>query len=264
MTRYLDELQCGTPLSRNSPNRKDVIKVQDWLRLNGFSVGASGSDGDFGGNTDQAVKAYQRAHNLEETGVVDPALWARLVEPLKRAMGFQPAARNFGDAVVEVAGAHLAEHPVELDANRDGWVRTYCRGSDGEPFAWCQGFASTIWDQASEFTGVAPPIDLMIFDEDAQRKLWCLFVPTMVNQAKKQGRFLSSEQAQAAPGRITKGSMFYVKGGEFGYRHVGLVTDVRGGNIITCEGNTNAAGSSNGFEVAARVRTIAGNDFGLC
>ncbi len=264
MTRFLDELQCGTPLDRDSRNRKDVIKVQDWLRLNGFGVGNSGSDGDFGGDTVKAVQAYQRAHNLPVSGVVDGAMWANLVEPLKRAMGFQPSSRNFGDAVVEVAKAHLAEHPVELDSNRDGWVRTYCRGSDGDAFAWCQGFASTIWDQAGEFTGVAPPIDLMILDERAQRKLWCLFVPTMVNQAKKQGRFLSSEQAQANPGRITKGSMFYVKGGAVGFQHVGLVTDVSGRSIMTIEGNTNAAGSSNGFEVAARVRTIAGNDFGLC
>src|SRR5262249_59302304 len=117
MTRYLDELQCGTPLSRNSPNRKDVIKVQDWLRLNDFSVGASGSDGDFGGDTDKAVKAYQRTHNLEETGVVDAALWARLVEPLKRAMGFQPASRNFGDAVVEVAGGPFCGRSLGIDGH---------------------------------------------------------------------------------------------------------------------------------------------------
>lgn len=258
---YLKETSLSFyPVARGSSVRSDVIKIQDWLRLNGAQIA---SDGEFGPGTEAAVKEYQNKINLIGTGIVDLNTWMSLVKPLVTAMSFRPTSSVFGEAVVEIARAHCALHPTELDANRDGWVRTYCQGPDGEAYSWCQGFASTIHEQACA-PNVAPPIDLYIYDAKTDRKLWCLFVPTMANQAKLQKRFVSSEQAQNNPKLVTPGSMFFLKGGQYGYLHVGIVTGpIFNGHIPTIEGNTNSNGSSNGFEVCTRVRNVSSCDYGV-
>lgn len=258
---YLDETKVSNFPVKPGSSKKDIIKVQDWLRLNGYDTG--GSDGDFGPKTTKAVKDYQIRKSITVSGVVDQKTWDFLVSPLVTAMSFRPQSGNFPAAVVEVALAHLAQHPTELDANRDGWVRTYCRGPDGEPYAWCQGFVSTIWDQAANALGIDSPIDLIIPDNNGN-DIWCLFVPAMVNQARKQGKLIASSTILSAPSMLSIGSMFYVKSkGEWPYSHVGIVTGVSSKEFTTIEGNTNNVGSSNGFEVCARTRLINSCDFGL-
>ncbi len=51
----------------------DVRALQAALIAHGFDVGPDGADGDFGANTEKAVKAYQAAANLPVTGVADKA-----------------------------------------------------------------------------------------------------------------------------------------------------------------------------------------------
>lgn len=65
----------------------DVKTLQRLLFADGYSVGKSGDDGDFGNDTENAVKNYQRDHNLEVDGIagVDTltALWK--CEPISRS-----------------------------------------------------------------------------------------------------------------------------------------------------------------------------------
>ncbi|KAL6618246.1 hypothetical protein LY90DRAFT_676245 [Neocallimastix californiae] len=56
----------------------DVKKLQKLLISKGYDCGFSGIDGVFGIGTYNAVKAFQGSHNLEQTGIVDPATWASL------------------------------------------------------------------------------------------------------------------------------------------------------------------------------------------
>ncbi|NJN19893.1 MAG: peptidoglycan-binding protein [Leptolyngbya sp. RL_3_1] len=56
---------------------KDVKAAQDALNQQGITVG---SDGVFGPGTEAAVKAFQRANNLTDDGVVGPVTWARLLK----------------------------------------------------------------------------------------------------------------------------------------------------------------------------------------
>ncbi len=55
----------------------DVKAVQAALKAAGFDP--KGTDGTFGPNTEAAVKAYQKANDLEADGIVGPITWAKLM-----------------------------------------------------------------------------------------------------------------------------------------------------------------------------------------
>lgn len=57
---------------------EDVVEMQKLLLANGYSVGPDGADGDFGKNTEKAVKSFQMHHNLTADGVCGPATWKAL------------------------------------------------------------------------------------------------------------------------------------------------------------------------------------------
>ncbi len=58
----------------------DTVKAMQTLLIGyGFSCGSSGADGSFGGATDKALRAYQKAKGLEVDGSCGPKTWARLL-----------------------------------------------------------------------------------------------------------------------------------------------------------------------------------------
>lgn len=57
----------------------EVKAMQTLLIGYGFSCGSSGADGDFGSNTDKAVRAYQKAKGLSVDGSCGPKTWAKLL-----------------------------------------------------------------------------------------------------------------------------------------------------------------------------------------
>lgn len=75
-------LDDGDPADRRELKRgmtgADVVELQEMLRQLNYDLGTYGIDGDFGGDTEDAVKAFQVNVALPETGVVDAATWARL------------------------------------------------------------------------------------------------------------------------------------------------------------------------------------------
>lgn len=44
-----------------------------------ISCGSDGADGDYGPNTAEAVKKFQRSHNLDADGIVGPLTWGKLI-----------------------------------------------------------------------------------------------------------------------------------------------------------------------------------------
>ena len=58
---------------------QDVKALQLLLLGNGISCGNWGADGDFGSDTDAAVRAYQRKKGLDVDGIVGPATWGKLL-----------------------------------------------------------------------------------------------------------------------------------------------------------------------------------------
>ena len=55
-----------------------VTNLQNILIKSGYSVGSTGADGDFGPNTQAAVKKFQQDKRLSPTGAVDSSTWKAL------------------------------------------------------------------------------------------------------------------------------------------------------------------------------------------
>lgn len=240
---YTRELQTPGLLKIGSKG-EDVRRIQEWLNLHGHGVAV---DGDFGPATEKAINSLFSHAN----GQVDSATWGLLTGELHAALTTTPDHdMPFGVAVCSVALDHLNSSPREAGGDNKGpWVRTYCRGFE---VAWCQGFASTIWQQTAAALGIFPPINLMPSGE------WCLFVPRMVDEARNAGLLQPGESEHPVP----RGSMFFLRGGTYSYSHVGIVIADHGDTVETIEGNTNDNGSANGYEVCRRFRKKTSCDFG--
>jgi len=64
------------PVLRNPVKNEQARALQVQLRLAGQQIGII--DGDFGGGTERAVKAFQKANGMAETGIADAAVWTAL------------------------------------------------------------------------------------------------------------------------------------------------------------------------------------------
>ena len=75
-------LDDGDPGDRRELKRDmtgaDVVELQEILRQLGYDLGTYGIDGDFGPDTEDAVKAFQVNVALPETGVVDRVTWEKM------------------------------------------------------------------------------------------------------------------------------------------------------------------------------------------
>ena len=65
---------------KKSSKGPEVRQIQQALIDKGYSVGKQGADGDFGANTEKAVKEYQKANKLTVDGKVGPLTWAALFD----------------------------------------------------------------------------------------------------------------------------------------------------------------------------------------
>lgn len=70
------------PISHSTLHRgskgTEVREMQNKLILHGFSLPRYGADGDFGAETEAAVRNFQRANGLEVDGICGPKTWAAL------------------------------------------------------------------------------------------------------------------------------------------------------------------------------------------
>lgn len=63
---------------RRGSKGQEVIECQTMLYKLGYDIGVSGIDGDYGRNTEKAVKAFQSDHQLTVDGVCGPMTWDAL------------------------------------------------------------------------------------------------------------------------------------------------------------------------------------------
>lgn len=68
------------PLVKKGSTGAAVEQLQEMLIAKGYSCGKWGADGEFGNDTLQAVKTFQRDHGLEVDGEVGPITWAALLK----------------------------------------------------------------------------------------------------------------------------------------------------------------------------------------
>jgi len=74
---------------RRGSKGKEVEECQTMLYKLGYDIGIDGIDGDFGRNTEKAVKAFQSDHRLTVDGVCGPMTWDALQKAYK-AMTEEP------------------------------------------------------------------------------------------------------------------------------------------------------------------------------
>lgn len=69
----------GLPVLRYGDKGKCVRSAQLLLIGRGYSCGRCGADGEVGQDTCNAVIAFQRAHGLQQDGIIGAQTWARLI-----------------------------------------------------------------------------------------------------------------------------------------------------------------------------------------
>lgn len=73
-----EEFELKIRTLKKGSNGKDVKALQRLLFADGYSCGPTEDDGDFGSNTERALKRYQTDHNLTSDGVAGPKTIASL------------------------------------------------------------------------------------------------------------------------------------------------------------------------------------------
>ena len=231
---------------------KKVKRVQEWLTLNKF---ATSVDSDFGDATEACVMNFQKSKQLPQTGKVDEQTWNLLVEALDKALApiEFPADIKLSDAILRVAKQHLAQHPVEVGGqNRGPWVRVYMSGEEGPEWLWCAGFVTFIMKQACLQLEREMPIEGSVSCD------------SLAHQAKAAGLFVKGAQLQNGSvtwSQLGAAQIFLLRRTSTDWVHTGISFDGADTVFSTVEGNTDRDGSSNGFEVAKRTRSIPKKDF---
>lgn len=254
--QYLKEIAIASTQQRhgNSNTTKDVTKIQSWLNLYAItqpSAGtATGIDGDFGPATETAVKNFQKAKNLQQTGIVDNNVFATLCAPMTNAFTNQVSGNGLRELIVNTAVQHLSNAPFELvikgQSNSGPWVRAYMDNNEGTPWFWCMGFVQSIVDQAASQLG-----------KDFRTLMPLTYsCDTVGTTGLHKGLLTRSNVVRTNPGIVKPGDIFLLQKTPNDWVHTGLITAVHGELFETIEGNTNTDGSSNGNGVYKRVRNF--------
>ncbi|GAA4451203.1 hypothetical protein GCM10023189_12900 [Nibrella saemangeumensis] len=242
---------------RKGDKGADVKRIQEWLCLSPLrfpeAVTATTVDGKFGSATERAVRNFQEAIGEQPTGVVTPALFERLAEPLSTAFQTPPVSNpeSIHQVVLHYARTHLRQRATELqtaqDQNLGPWVRSYCDGYEGSPFKWCMGFVQSVLDQAAAGMG-----------RDYTRIMPASLSCDVVAMAGRQnGRLIASKAIRNNPAQVRPGDVFLLKYANLNdWYHTGVITRVVGDCFETIEGNTDSKGSSNGTAVFTRTRNF--------
>jgi len=242
----MSDLALDQKLQKGSKG-KAVRLAQEWLSLHGFQLAI---DGDFGPATQAAVTGFQKKNGVTANGAVGQATFAKLIEPMVRAMGEATLPRgSLGRQVVAYAQQHLHQHPMEIGGqNRGPWVRLYMKGNEGAAWPWCAGFVSYVLQQACRTLGTPVPITTS-FSCDS-----------LAASARGNDIFLRESEVRSGS-RVTPGSIFLSRRTQDDWTHTGFVIKAGGDVFETIEGNTNDEGSREGYEVCRRFRGFKDKDF---
>lgn len=207
-----------------------------------------------------AVVAFQRQHGLAPDGVVGPLTLSALTapdppkaDPLALLAPLREAAVQAGGSgaqrAVAVARAALRLHIRETGGNNRGptveAIQLYAAGSTH--YAWCAAFCHLCISFGFAAAQSKPPLSVGIS------------CSSLVARAAKLNRVFELADASAGQfklGTPQPGDLLVLRGGPTHYHHVGLVVAAPrpDGVVLTIEGNTNDAGSSEGDGVYEKER----------
>ncbi|GAB4014549.1 hypothetical protein GCM10028808_37330 [Spirosoma migulaei] len=255
-TSFQNELTISSTQQRNgaSNSRKEVRKIQSWLTLFSMShpgsATATGIDGDFGKATEQAVKNFQKAKGVAETGLVDQTTFDLLSAPMRAAFLGTSQGTGLRELILTIAENHLVNRPFELiidqQPNSGPWVRAYMDGNEGSEWFWCMGFVQAILDQAASVQG-----------KNFKKLMPLTYSCDTVGMTGLQKGILSRyTQIRNDPSLVKPGDIFLLQQAPHDWIHAGIISAVDDDIFETIEGNTNEGGSNNGNAVLKRVRNF--------
>ena len=240
----------GRVVKEGEKNKGLVTALQ--TRLNEVGCGPIGVDGEFGDETDDAVRLFQMRHPdadgqpLVVDGEVGPLTWARLFGT--RTVPQIVTAEGLAAAVLDAARSQLDVRESPLGSNRGPEVDEYVRLTGLEPsgqFAWCVCFIFFCFNRAAKRLGRQNPMIKTAGVLDLWNKAGQKAGVTRVTLAK----------ARNNPALVKPGQIFVIDTGRpGGSGHAGLVEQVAGGKLVTIEGNTNNGGSREGIGVFRRTQ----------
>lgn len=229
-------LHVTTPLMFGA----DVLNAQKKLRLAGFSPGAL--DGKYGAATATAVKAFQRAHNIQADSILGPNTWAILSTGPTKTMPAPPGTgRDFGRLMLQESLKHLGvkESPAGSNNNPFGeWI-----GCNRAP--WCANFCSYCSYNGAGITLCHGSAGAGVLPRG------CAYCPTIEAWLRHIGTWIGL--SAPVPGML----VLY----HFGHSeavHIGIVEQWLGnGKFTAIEGNTGHGSDANGGEVMRQERYIS-------
>jgi hypothetical protein len=260
----------GYLIKLDGDDKKSIRIIQRRLRDLGFTEpGKTGPrplavDGDFGTNTENAVKLFQARHTdlhgraLEIDGEVGSDTWGALFG--RQAVYSSPPkiSNRLIAQVLKVATLEIGMTEDPPASNRGERVEEYQRSAGvdpGEP--WCVAFVYFCFERAAKKLSRSNPMRTSGCRTGSVLDLWC-----RAKQAKGV-RVVASEAALDDPSLVKPGMVFIISTGG-GHGHAGLVSKVIGNRLETIEGNTNAGGSREGIGVFRHdSRNIAGINRGF-
>lgn len=223
----------GKAIRLGDPRTGVVAELQKQLDLIGYELKV---DGDFGRQTESAVRLFQTRRSLEPDGIVGPITWnAVFGEP--QIIVVKPTHKLLG-AVTEVAATQVGIK--EVGANR-GPVEIYLSSvklPPGKPY--CCAFTFWTFMRAAALVGVENP------------HFQTGHVLTHWKRAPEKAKLLP-EQAIDDIKLIVPGSIFIIDHGN-DRGHTGIVVSATSRGLVTIEGNTDPSGGRDGDGVYRRTR----------
>ncbi|WP_201743860.1 peptidoglycan-binding protein [Hymenobacter busanensis] len=232
-------------------------------RLLQLGCGPLEVDGDFGKQTEAAVRQFQMRFAdqdglpLKIDGEVGSLTWAALFgqQSVSQTLTPQPG-HPLLVRMLQLAAAEVGVLEEPPGSNRGARVDQYITRTGLNPnagnFAWCMCFVYWCFDEAAKQLKVANPC----IKTAGVRDHW--------TKAKKKGiRTITPDQAVQEPALVRPGQLFCLYHSAT-TGHIGIVESVIGGKLTTIEGNTNTGGSREGIGVFRRtLRPISSVNLGF-
>ena len=217
----------------------EVTALQKQLLKLGYSVGNAGADGDFGAQTEKAVKSFQRSNQIKIDGEVGQDT-QRLLDIATGTAQPEPAPEpvksisGLPERALLIAFDQFGVREIPRNSNRGKDVEKYLASVGlGGGYAWCMAYVYWCVSTAAADCGVPNPL------------------------YKTGGVLMQWNQRQnLRVSRPQQGDIFIMDLGK-GAGHCGFVDLAFDDHIYTIEGNTNEAGSREGDGVYKRRRTIS-------
>ena len=208
----------------------------------------------------QAVVVFQRRKGLEADGIVGPltlralgttpgrvALGLDEIEPLRAAA--REASGDGLERAVVVARAALELHVRESGGQNHGplveALQLYAAGS--RYFPWCAAFCDVCLRLGFAMAAQELPLSIGVS---------CSSLVRRAAADRRVYELVGAATGQYPLAKAQPGDLMVLRGGDRGFRHIGLVVEpqLADSSVPTIEGNTNDAGSAEGDGVYLKHR----------